>query len=78
MSTRQRLITKQFATENLFDYCKLTLYDVKTSISSKSNSVAKYNGRKKGFYLNKIIVFGVFLSQRSPWIMPSAIRKQKI
>ena len=30
---------------------------------------------KKGVYLNKIIVFGVFLSQRSPWIMPSAKRK---
>ena len=33
---------------------------------------------EKRFYLNKIIVFGVFLSQRSPWIMPSAKRKKKI
>ena len=30
---------------------------------------------EKGFYLNKVIVFGVFFSQRSPWIMPSAKRK---
>ena len=31
--------------------------------------------KKKGVYLNKIIDFGVFLSQRSPWILPSAKRK---
>ena len=42
------------------------------SISSKSNSVAKFNDQKKEFYLNKLIVLGVFLSQRSSWIMPSA------
>ena len=30
---------------------------------------------KGGFYLNKIIYFGVFLSQRSPWIMTSAKQK---
>ena len=30
---------------------------------------------KKGFDLNKTIVFGVFLSQRSPCIIPSAERK---
>ena len=33
---------------------------------------------KKGVYLNKKIVFGVFLSQRSLWIMPSVKRKEKI
>ena len=38
-------------------------------------TVTKFNDRKKGFYLNKIIVFGVFLSQRPPWIIPSAKRK---
>ena len=30
---------------------------------------------KKGFYLNKYFFFGVFLSQRSPWIMPSTKQK---
>ena len=30
---------------------------------------------EKGVYLNKLIVFGVFMSQRSLWIMPSAKRK---
>ena len=62
--------------------CLIIVTDVnmtsKTSISSKSNGVAKFNDPKKGFYLMKIIVFGVFLSQRSPQIMPSAKRKQKI
>ena len=43
--------------------------------SSKNNGVTEFNGRKRGFYLNKIIVFGVFLSQGLPWIMPSAKRK---
>ena len=33
-----------------------------------------FNDRKKGVYLNKVL-FGVFLSQRSQWIMPSAKRK---
>ena len=42
------------------------------SISSNSNSVTDFNDQKNGVYLNKIIVFGVFLSQRSPWILPSA------
>ena len=41
------------------------------SISSNSNSVTDFNDRKKGVILNRIIVFDVFLSQRSPWIMPS-------
>ena len=45
------------------------------SISSKSNGVTKFNDRKKGFYLNKIIIFGVLLSQGSPWIMPSTKHK---
>ena len=40
-----------------------------------NNGVTKVNDRKKGFYLNKIIVFGVFLSHRSPWIMPSSKQK---
>ena len=38
----------------------------------KSKGSTKFNDRKNGFYLNKIIVFGVFLSQHSPWIMSSA------
>ena len=40
-------------------------------ISTKSTGVTKFNDRKNVFYLNKIIIFGVFLSQRSPWMMPS-------
>ena len=48
---------------------------VKTSISSKSNNVTNFNDQKEGFYLNKTIIVGVFLSQRSPWIIPSAKRK---
>ena len=48
------------------------------SISSKNNGVTKFNDRKNGFYLNKMIVFGVFLSQRSPWIMASSKQKLKI
>ena len=40
-------------------------------ISTKSNGVTKFNDQKNVFYLNKIIIFGVFLSQRSPWMMPS-------
>ena len=47
-------------------------------MSSKSNGVTKFHDRKKGFYLNKEIVAGVFLSQRSPWIMPSIKQKKKI
>ena len=47
------LITKQFAKETLFDYFNWRKYDVKTSISSKNNSVTKFNDRKKGFYLKK-------------------------
>ena len=35
-------------------------YELKTSISSKSNKVNNFNNRKKGFYLNKTIVLGVF------------------
>ena len=66
---------KRFAKKNMFDYCYWRSYDVKTSISSKRNSVTKFNDRIKGLYLNKIIVFGVFLSQRSPWMMPSTKRK---
>ena len=52
--------TKQFAKENMFDYCEWREYDVKTSFFFKSNGVAEFNDQQKGFYLNKIIVFGVF------------------
>ena len=49
-----------------------------TSKRAFLNSFTKFNDRKRGFYLNKTIVLGVFLSQRSPWIIPSAKRKKKI
>ena len=50
----------------------IIITDVKTSISSKSNIFIKFNHKKMRFYLNKIVVFGVFLSQRSPRIISSA------
>ena len=56
---------------------KIICEDVKTSISSKSNSATNFNDQKEGFYLNKTIVFGVFLSRRSPWIIPSTKRKEE-
>ena len=44
--------------------CLIIVIDVnmasKTSICSKNNGVTKFNDRKRGFYLNRIIVFGVF------------------
>ena len=43
----------------------------KRAFFSNSNSATDFNDQKKGVYLKEIIVFGVFLSQRSPWIMPS-------
>ena len=43
--------------------CLIIVADVnmtsKRAYLQNSNSVTKFNDRKKGFYLNKIIVFGV-------------------
>ena len=59
--------------------CLIIVTDVnmtsKRAFLQKVFSVTEFIDRKEGVYLNKIIVFGVFLSQRSPWIMPSAKRK---
>ena len=44
----------------------------KRAFLKKSNILTKFNHQKMRFYLNKIVVFGVFLSQRSPKIMSSA------
>ena len=38
----------------------------------KKNSFTNFNHQRMRFYLNKIVVYGVFLSQRSPRIMSSA------
>ena len=61
------LITKECAKKNLFHYCNWRLYDIKTRISYKINGISKFNYQQREFYLNKTIIFGVFLSQRSPW-----------
>ena len=47
----------------------------KRAVLKKSNDVTNFNDRKGGFYLNKTLDYGVFLSQRSPRIVPNANRK---
>ena len=49
----------------------------KRAFFSKSNSVTYFNDRQRGFNLNTTIVLVVFLSQRSPWIIPSTKRKKE-
>ena len=69
------LITKQFAKKT----CLIIVTDVnmtsKRAFLQKVTVLLNSTTKKKGFYLKKINVFGVFLSQRSPWIMPSAKQK---
>ena len=48
---------------------------LKQAFPQKVTVLLNSTTKKKGFNLNKLIVFGVFLSQRSPWIMPSTKQK---
>ena len=47
----------------------------KRAVLQKVTVLLNSTTKKRGFYLNKTIVFGVFLSQRSPWI---SLRKTQI
>ena len=49
----------------------------KQAFLQKIKAVTKFNHQKIRFYLNKIVVFGVTLSQRSPRIMSSANANKK-